>query len=654
MADWFHTFSRDCTRFVLSMRIGDWVAFGIVLLLLAVLLGWLLSRRAGAVRRGLVSLYPPAPAVRWVAETFVVLMALFVAVGWALWVKDPFGLCQVGLLKPVGSFAEVVGWTSLLTGLIMLTRCRLSTLLFLLLSMAWTALWCYLALRRSYLPMMEQLHRDIAVNPIGGAMVPSLLIPGLLTQGLRLSIWVIVSFLGGIYFVRNGFAWWKFVIGSLLGGYLVVPFITPIMMTSNWYPYIQPLVLTVFGAFLLWLPSQRQVFERLLGMPLRRTDVCERTRRPLVVSVLGHACLLALAVCLMALAFVGFFERRQLRFYAGLAAPRYHTLAERNAYPILRQRFLKTSTNWNGLPKAFNDVAFMSNVNEPINMLDVEGWARADLPKIRKALGDIAPYFDDFTSASQCDYYEDPVSNLSFLSTRETARALHTRAMLDIHDGNTSAALDSIAPLIGFYRILKDSPLLVYQMIGVAVAGVAENALYNYYMALRHSPQAMEDLSRFLEERRDRLDIVLNVDVLRSGEFMDVTPNADFGVPSFMRVDMNSRGRALQFQQLRLAAALECYRARHGDYPESLEKLVPEFMPILPLDPFAGKTHKYERRGNDFSLTVDHKPDGFEGPEKFPPMTPEEVVALRKSRAGHAKGHADTTATARITTGTVK
>ncbi len=41
-------------------------------------------------------------------------------------------------------------------------------------------------------------------------------------------------------------------------------------------------------------------------------------------------------------------------------------------------------------------------------------------------------------------------------------------------------------------------------------------------------------------------------------------------------------------------AALELYRDRYGDYPESLEALVPEFLTQVPLNPFDGKPLRYE------------------------------------------------------------
>lgn len=44
------------------------------------------------------------------------------------------------------------------------------------------------------------------------------------------------------------------------------------------------------------------------------------------------------------------------------------------------------------------------------------------------------------------------------------------------------------------------------------------------------------------------------------------------------------------------AIAAEVFRREHGDWPESLEKLVPQYLPALPLDRFTGKSLTYKLR----------------------------------------------------------
>ncbi|MFA0747150.1 MAG: hypothetical protein EORIYHIE_001019, partial [Candidatus Fervidibacter sp.] len=48
--------------------------------------------------------------------------------------------------------------------------------------------------------------------------------------------------------------------------------------------------------------------------------------------------------------------------------------------------------------------------------------------------------------------------------------------------------------------------------------------------------------------------------------------------------------RAADFHALQrlgqVAVALRLYRHEHGRYPETLEELVPKYLPSLPIDPF--------------------------------------------------------------------
>jgi len=45
--------------------------------------------------------------------------------------------------------------------------------------------------------------------------------------------------------------------------------------------------------------------------------------------------------------------------------------------------------------------------------------------------------------------------------------------------------------------------------------------------------------------------------------------------------------------------SLEAYRAQAGTYPDSLDALVPEMLPKLPLDPFSGRPFHYRRSGKE-------------------------------------------------------
>jgi hypothetical protein len=62
-----------------------------------------------------------------------------------------------------------------------------------------------------------------------------------------------------------------------------------------------------------------------------------------------------------------------------------------------------------------------------------------------------------------------------------------------------------------------------------------------------------------------------------------------------------------------VAIALELYHRRHGDYPATLDALVPQFLPQVPPDRYDGKPIKYrivDGRPLLYSVGVDRKDDG--------------------------------------------
>ncbi len=75
--------------------------------------------------------------------------------------------------------------------------------------------------------------------------------------------------------------------------------------------------------------------------------------------------------------------------------------------------------------------------------------------------------------------------------------------------------------------------------------------------------------------------------------------------------------RAASFHALQrlsqVAVALRLYRHKHGRYPETLQELVPKYLPSLPVDPFDGKPLRYKRLADGFkvwSVGIDMKDDG--------------------------------------------
>ncbi len=83
--------------------------------------------------------------------------------------------------------------------------------------------------------------------------------------------------------------------------------------------------------------------------------------------------------------------------------------------------------------------------------------------------------------------------------------------------------------------------------------------------------------------------------------------------PNLTRADevvlRNETGRRLAI----VAIALERYRLRHGQYPETLDALTPEFLGELPPDPADGQPLRYRVRADASPLLYGLGPDGADG-----------------------------------------
>jgi len=61
----------------------------------------------------------------------------------------------------------------------------------------------------------------------------------------------------------------------------------------------------------------------------------------------------------------------------------------------------------------------------------------------------------------------------------------------------------------------------------------------------------------------------------------------------------NTGSYAARARAIDVWIALERWRNRHGEYPERLDELVPEFLPVRPIDPMDGAPFGYRRRAVD-------------------------------------------------------
>lgn len=79
------------------------------------------------------------------------------------------------------------------------------------------------------------------------------------------------------------------------------------------------------------------------------------------------------------------------------------------------------------------------------------------------------------------------------------------------------------------------------------------------------------------------------------GDFLPVRPLVE-----------EARAAKATLESCRLVLALRLYRDRHGEWPERLDALAPEWLPEIPEDPFTGESFAYQREGNGWLVQAVH------------------------------------------------
>ncbi len=112
-------------------------------------------------------------------------------------------------------------------------------------------------------------------------------------------------------------------------------------------------------------------------------------------------------------------------------------------------------------------------------------------------------------------------------------------------------------------------------------------------------------------------------------------------LPALTRASQAAAGGEARRDLAQTALALERYRLAHGQYPESLDALVPDILPEVPLDPFDGKPLRYVRsdeRVAVYSVGTNLQDDGGDDQPSYG-VTPDIVFTLRRApEQGGEKG----------------
>ena len=74
---------------------------------------------------------------------------------------------------------------------------------------------------------------------------------------------------------------------------------------------------------------------------------------------------------------------------------------------------------------------------------------------------------------------------------------------------------------------------------------------------------------------------------------------AGMGVPNFGHACKTLARTQTLVNEANVACAVERYRAAHGNFPETLELLIPDFIQRLPADVIGGRPLHYRRKGSD-------------------------------------------------------
>ena len=90
----------------------------------------------------------------------------------------------------------------------------------------------------------------------------------------------------------------------------------------------------------------------------------------------------------------------------------------------------------------------------------------------------------------------------------------------------------------------------------------------------------------------------------------DVPPLARAFTPSLVRIATTCRRTRAQLRCASTALAAERYRLARGQWPASLEGLVPSFLPAVPTDPFDGKPLRFHRRADGILIDSADRDDG--------------------------------------------
>lgn len=286
--------------------------------------------------------------------------------------------------------------------------------------------------------------------------------------------------------------------------------------------------------------------------------------------------------------------------------------------------------------------------------LGVRGWQD---PEVQELLERMAPIFEtirkglEVGNADMPDALVDSDEMLPYMAWwRTLGRASVTRANFFEAQADYAAAIDEYTTLLSFASEVPRGSAVIHGLVGYAISGMSTAGLQN----LIESGQV--DASMYASLARGLIDLDLEgltaFDLLDgelgfaqrqiqrnpaySGEALQEMVNEYYGhleqlgewfalpypelkeqdiealvgtnimsqagvIALFRTADASARNQA-SVRATATMAALEGYRAEHGEYPPALDALAPSYLPTVPIDPFTGAPLIYRTGDGGYTL----------------------------------------------------
>lgn len=565
-------------------------------------------------------------------ETALVLTALAAAYAWPTLlprkVADIHDLDWVGMLT---SIPDALGYLLLVIVVLCFFWIRNRTAFLAAAIILPTTAYCCL-LYVKFVPVLEDINAKDIVEIFGPRVSLSVLFPG-----AREMVSGIAAVLGGLYFCRWGFAPWKYLCGAFVGAF-VIEYATHIFIYPGIHSLlIQTLLLALVARLLIALPHARQRLEHLSGISLSQTsELAGAPRYTLLQRLIAHGGLTLIAIVVATSAMYSYTERQTVRMLLDKPLPVYRSKSLHNAVSEIVPAFAKSGApSLNRKPFAEPVDRIRTVHSDMADIRDDEYWQKLDAAQLYSDFKQLDYFISRYRKAAEMDYlelgasYTEPRGMYNYLHVREISRAMSVHAQLLIRDGRTTEALNDIRSIIRFGALFTDQPVLVSQMVGSAVRRIGISVATDYYLLHRNDPDKLRQLHAMLAELAPYARESFDIDALRRGEpaTLPVVIMAEYLVPAMRRASEGMGAGVVNFEMLRIATALELYRADHGNYPLQLDDLLPDYLPLLPREPFEGDPLTYRITADGFELSTPNQPETVKDLlDSYPPRPLDEVV----------------------------